>query len=262
MAYTETEWVNDSEPAINADNLNNMETGIAASHDHIALTDNPHTVTLEQVGAAASDHNHDGDYSPIGAATTSTKIDDFAAPDDNTDLNATTSAHGLCPKGDNNTDHFLRGDMSWETPSGGSTKEYASFYLSTGGITGVAASETTLTLNATSVNSDTDIFELASSQVTVNKSADFEISAQCYFNTGGSSRSEYTMFLEVDGVEVPGTRTGTYQRGYDSGDTASFSIMLAVTSGEVFQLRIIRTDGSATTGYQDDNGTRLSFKEL
>jgi hypothetical protein len=34
----------------------------------------------------------------IGAATTSTKLDDFTAPDDNTDLNVSTSSHGLAPK--------------------------------------------------------------------------------------------------------------------------------------------------------------------
>jgi hypothetical protein len=40
--------------------------------------------------------------------------------------------------------------------------------------------------NSTSVNSDTDIFELASNQVTVNKTADFEVSFQVSFNSGGS----------------------------------------------------------------------------
>jgi hypothetical protein len=34
----------------------------------------------------------------IGAATTSTKLDDFATPDDNTDLNANTTNHGLVVK--------------------------------------------------------------------------------------------------------------------------------------------------------------------
>ena len=54
-----------------------------------------------------------------GNATTSTKLDDFAAPDDNTDLNATTSAHGLLPKLGGGTTNFLRADGSWAAPSGG-----------------------------------------------------------------------------------------------------------------------------------------------
>lgn len=43
------------------------------------------------------------------------KLDDFAATDDNTDLNTSTSAHGLCPKLSNNSRQFLRGDGSWAT---------------------------------------------------------------------------------------------------------------------------------------------------
>ena len=41
------------------------------------------------------------------------KLDDFATPDDNTDLDATTSAHGLLPKLSNDTKEFMRGDGSW-----------------------------------------------------------------------------------------------------------------------------------------------------
>lgn len=43
------------------------------------------------------------------------KLDDFATCDDNTDLNATSSAHGLMPKLSNNTRQFMRGDGSWAT---------------------------------------------------------------------------------------------------------------------------------------------------
>jgi hypothetical protein len=157
---------------------------------------------------------------------------------------------------------YWRGDGTWATPAGGSSKEYASFYLSTGGVTSVAGVETTLVLNSTSVNSDTDIFELASNQVTVNKTADFEVSFQVSFNSGGSSRTSYGIWIDRDSVTEPGTYTETYQRGYDSGDTAAMSIILSITSGEVFQLRVLRADGSGSTGYQDDNGTRLTFKEM
>ena len=47
------------------------------------------------------------------------KLDDLAAPDDNTDLNASTSAHGLLKKLDNNAAHFLDGQGNWSTPSTG-----------------------------------------------------------------------------------------------------------------------------------------------
>jgi hypothetical protein len=41
------------------------------------------------------------------------KLDDFGAPDDNTDLNVSTSAHGLCPKAPNIKDQYFRGDGAW-----------------------------------------------------------------------------------------------------------------------------------------------------
>lgn len=40
------------------------------------------------------------------------KLDDLAAPDDNTDLNASTSKHGLMPKGNGNAEHTYKGDLS------------------------------------------------------------------------------------------------------------------------------------------------------
>jgi hypothetical protein len=47
------------------------------------------------------------------------KLDDLAAPDDNTDLNASTAKHGLLRKLDNNAAHFLDGQGNWSTPGGG-----------------------------------------------------------------------------------------------------------------------------------------------
>lgn len=47
------------------------------------------------------------------------KLDDLAAPDDNTDLDASTSAHGLLKKLPGGTTTFLRADGTFATPSGG-----------------------------------------------------------------------------------------------------------------------------------------------
>ncbi len=60
-------------------------------------------------------HTHDADE--VGIANV--KLDDLAAPDDNTDLNATTSAHGLLPKLGGGTTNFLRADGTWAAPAGG-----------------------------------------------------------------------------------------------------------------------------------------------
>ena len=50
--YVRTIWVNDSEPPLNADNLNKIEQGIVDAHIHMSAKDNPHGVTTEQIGAA------------------------------------------------------------------------------------------------------------------------------------------------------------------------------------------------------------------
>lgn len=47
----------------------------------------------------------------------SIKLDDFGTPDDNTDLNFTTTYHGLVPKGTNVGD-YLKDDGTWGTPAG------------------------------------------------------------------------------------------------------------------------------------------------
>lgn len=47
------------------------------------------------------------------------KLDDLAAPDDNTDLNASTAKHGLLLKLGGGTSNFLRADGTWAAPAGG-----------------------------------------------------------------------------------------------------------------------------------------------
>lgn len=61
-----------------------------------------------------------GLVTPAAHATThksggsdSIKLDELAAPTDVTTLNASTSAHGLAPKGTNTSNSFYRDDNSW-----------------------------------------------------------------------------------------------------------------------------------------------------
>lgn len=85
------------------------------------------TQSAAEATAAAALSAHDSDTTSVHGiantavlATTSTKLDDFATPDDNTDLNASTSAHGLLKKLDNSASHFLDGQGAWSTPDHGS----------------------------------------------------------------------------------------------------------------------------------------------
>ena len=75
--------------------------GLADIVTHAALTTGVHGVGAGTVAKTAD--------------ITATKLDDFAAPDDNTDLNVSITKHGLCPKAPNLTTQYLRGDASWAT---------------------------------------------------------------------------------------------------------------------------------------------------
>ncbi len=68
------------------------------------------------------------------------KLDDLATPDDNTDLDASTSEHGLLLKLDNSSTNFLNGQGAWAAPAGGTgiaTGTYSGDGATSQGITGV-----------------------------------------------------------------------------------------------------------------------------
>ena len=106
---TSDEWndmVSDIKTYWNHTNLSNIGSNTHTQIDnHIASNSNPHSV----------------DAADVAAATTSTKLDNFATPDDNTDLNATTGHHGLLPKLGGGTTNYLRADGTWAEPAGGGT---------------------------------------------------------------------------------------------------------------------------------------------
>lgn len=77
--YTKHSWVNDAQPPISANNLNQIEQGIAdaieqanddetAINEHIDNKDNPHGVTAAQVGLGNVDNTADADK-PVSSAT-------------------------------------------------------------------------------------------------------------------------------------------------------------------------------------------------
>lgn len=60
------------------------------------------------------------------------KLDDLAAPDDNTDLNASTTKHGLLLKLGGGTANFLRADGTWAAPAGGAPAAHATTHQNGG----------------------------------------------------------------------------------------------------------------------------------
>jgi len=67
MAYTKTNWVNNSLPGIDEDNLNKIEDGIHSIDVHTSRADNPHSVTKDQVGLGKVDNTADADK-PVSSA--------------------------------------------------------------------------------------------------------------------------------------------------------------------------------------------------
>jgi hypothetical protein len=114
-------------------------TAHAASHnaggsDALAIDAAAGTGSLRTLGtsatsaAAGNDARLSDARTPTAHASThqtggsdAIKLDDLAAPDDNTDLNASTSAHGLLRKLSNTATEFLNGQGAWATPAGGSS---------------------------------------------------------------------------------------------------------------------------------------------
>ena len=70
---------------------------------------------LAIVKADISDFAHQATHNSGG--TDALKLDDLATPDDNTDLNASTSRHGLLPKLPGGTANFLREDGTFTAPT-------------------------------------------------------------------------------------------------------------------------------------------------
>ena len=100
-----------------------------------------------------------------------------------------TDGDGAITKPD--VESVLTGEISTHTHPGISPKANASFYLGTGGVSSLAATETTLVINNTAFNGATGVFGLASNQVTVDRTATFSISYEAAISSGASTRTTY-----------------------------------------------------------------------
>lgn len=101
----ETAGIKWAAPAPSAHKTSHQNAGT----DEISVTD---------LSGLLADDQHVLDAEVVTAAKT-VKLDDFATPDDNTDLNSTTSEHGLLKKLDNTPTNFMNGQGNWSSPAGG-----------------------------------------------------------------------------------------------------------------------------------------------
>lgn len=92
-------------------------SGISLDSTNVVGTADDVQEQLELIDPLIYDHSvrHE-----IGGAD-AIKLDDLAVPDDNTDLDASTTRHGLLKKLPGGTSNFLRADGAFATPPGGSS---------------------------------------------------------------------------------------------------------------------------------------------
>jgi hypothetical protein len=130
-----------------------VPTGHATSHenggsDEIDVTGLSGVLADDQNPVAHNTSHQSGGSDEI-------KLDDLKAPDDNTDLNASTTKHGLLPKLSGVSTEFLNGDGDWATPAGGGGgggSQYAvRVYRS--------STQTISTSTSTAISFDTEIYD-------------------------------------------------------------------------------------------------------
>jgi len=106
-----------ADPAIA--NPTHLRTGIhwidTASGPYVWKRRNAANDGWDTLGKIRTDVQFNAD---VDARIAATKLDDLATPDDNADLNASTTCHGLLPKLNNSATSFLNGQGAWATPAG------------------------------------------------------------------------------------------------------------------------------------------------
>jgi len=107
--------------------------------------------TLDDAGDSRTPSAHNTSHQSGGSDAI--KLDDLAAPDDNTDLNVSTSAHGLTPKLSNVATQYLDGTGAYSVPAGGGGGDADAIHDN------VAAEISAITEKVTPISADLIIIE-------------------------------------------------------------------------------------------------------
>lgn len=170
--------------------------------------------------------------------TAATKLDDLATPDDNTDLNASTSAHGLLKKLSNVSTEFMNGVGNWATPAAvGTIKGICHAYKTSAQTIGAASWDAILynaelldtgTIHDTSTNTGRFVAPTGTTHALV----------EVEVNAGAGVPADYKIY--VDGAYL----TGYAKRSNGSArQTLTFAFPIAAAS--YFELRNYLTAGAA-----------------
>lgn len=132
--------------------------------------------------------------------------------------------------------------------------EFSAYEVSAGaGFTGTAV---TLPIGSEHFSSSSN-YTLASDEVTIATAGRYHITADFAFEiSSGSGSNEVQAWLEIDTVEVAGTRSLVSVR---EGATGTITLILDIAASEVLRIRAIRTVGTATLATVA-NGVRLTME--
>ena len=105
-------------------------------------------------------------------------------------------------------------------------------------------------------------FTLAGGEVTVNTDGTYEVHMTAtVHNALGTARTQVQMWLEVNNVEVPGTRMMAYCRQLNHGASGTAQVYLSLSDGDMVRLRAQRTAGTGTVE-TFAGGSRLTLRRL
>ena len=141
-------------------------------------------------------------------------------------------------------------------PGGGGapTALYADFYDV--GTTSVSTIATTIGIDSTRVNSGS-AFTLAADEVTVDKTDTYAVHYGVSLDHTATADSGIDIWLEVQTVEVPGTRFRLFHDTTDEETSGHGTVILDLTATEVLRIRGQTFNGAAVT--TQANGVRLTL---
>ena len=174
--------------------------------------------------------------------TSSLKIDDFAAGDDNTDLDSSTSRHGLLLKLGGGTTNFLRADGTWNAPSGGaaltgSTNNTVTTVTGANAITG----EANLTFDGTNLTVGTGNVIIG----TAGKGIDFSVNTQSAVSGAAMVSEVLDWYEEGTWTPIAKDHDGGTMSQQSNGDEGKYT---RIGNTVYIQCRVIcNGNGSATT---------------
>jgi len=126
---------------------------------------------------------------------------------------------------------------------------YFNAYDSTGGVN--VSNIATVVLDTIREENVGGAFTLAAGEITVNRSSVYKITFDCTLDLFGNQRTQAASRLELNGVEIAGTRRFQYvRRNYNT--SMSASLIIRLTAGDVLRIRATRVGGGSTLVTEPD----------